>query len=95
MEVSKVLNNKKMHTVDWMYIACFINLTEIHCLSACEEGALMVSVSEDTSYELNDLKELVALYSSGGWEGTEEEFILQVRSSIHWLMSRMQGHFEI
>ena len=95
MKVSKVLNNKKMHTMDWVYIANFINFVETHCLMACEETALMISVSEDTNYELEELKELVASYSKGEYKGTEEEFILEARSNIHWLMSRMQRHFEI
>lgn len=95
MEVSKVLNNKKMHTVDWMYISSFINMVDTHCLMACEEGALMVSISEDANYELNDLKKLVQSYIDGEYQGTEEEFILEVRHDIHWLLSRLQGLFEI
>jgi len=95
MEVSKVLNNEKMTTMDWAYLTNFISMVEMHCLMACEETSLMVSVSEDTNYELNDLKELMKNYSDGQWKGTEQEFILKIRSSIHWLMGRMMGHFEI
>ena len=95
MEVSKELFNKKMGTMDWAFISSFINMVDIYCLTGCERVAIPVSVSEDTNYELDDLKELVEKYRNNKSELTEEEFILKVRQNIHWLLDRISGQLEI
>ena len=95
MKVSKELFSRKLHTLDWAFISSFINMTDTFCLMGCEETAIPASISEDTNYELNDLKELVGKYINGKYKGTEEEYIIEIRENIHWLLNRIARQLEI